>query len=611
LALRLLAGFCLSAASLEQGALPLVMGLVWACRGLDAVLAAAGGCLGYWVFWGQAGQQGLWYTGLALVGVLLLGDRRISRELPLLIPSIGMLTVSAVGLGYQILAGDTTSVLLHLLRVALGGAAPWLFWTARQRRDPVAEWLSWGLVTLALAQIAPVSWLGLGFVAAGVMSVWGAFPCAAVTGLALDIAHVTAVPMTAVTVLAWLVRFFPRLPRYARCVAPAVMGLALLRFCGRWDGAVLPGLLLGGCLGGFAWTPEKQTGRRGETGVAQVRLEVAASVLTGIRQLLEEVPDTPVDVDGLLCRAAENACAGCSARGGCRDVRRIAQLPGSLLYKPLLSTEELPVRCKKSGRFLNQLHHSQEQLRAIRADRERQREYRAAVAQQYRFLSGYLHSLSDTLARRESCVRPAFDAAVSIYGNRSRDTNADRCGYFYGTGGKYYIILCDGMGTGMGAVREGKTALDLLRKMLTCGFPAEHALQSLNSLCALGERAGAVTVDLAEISLDSGKTTVYKWGAAASYLVSAGGTEKLGCPGVPPGLSASQGQQVSCRLRLGREQILLLTSDGLVEEEVLAICRQRRWRTAEELARELLERAQQGDQDDATVVTVQLFPTKS
>ena len=114
-----LAGFCLSAASLEQGMLPLVLGLVWACRGWRAVLVAAGGSLGYGLFWGTGSAQGLVWTGVALLGVLLLGDRKISREMPLLIPAIGMLMVSAVGLGFQLFAGDTTPIPLYLIRVAL------------------------------------------------------------------------------------------------------------------------------------------------------------------------------------------------------------------------------------------------------------------------------------------------------------------------------------------------------------------------------------------------------------------------------------------------------------------------------------------------------------
>ena len=148
MAAHFLAGFCLSAASIAQGWLPLVMGLVWACRGWEAVLAALGGMVGYGIFWQQLGGQGILLTGLSLAGALLLADRRVSRELPLLIPAVGMLMVSGVGLGFQILAGDTTPILLYLLRVALGGAAPWLFTKWMEKREPVLEWLCWGLFTL-------------------------------------------------------------------------------------------------------------------------------------------------------------------------------------------------------------------------------------------------------------------------------------------------------------------------------------------------------------------------------------------------------------------------------------------------------------------------------
>jgi hypothetical protein len=466
------------------------------------------------------------------------------------------------------------------------------------------------MLSLGLAQIAPVHWLGLGYVAVGAVSATRAFPCAAVVGLALDLAAVTPVPMTAVAVLAFFVRFLPRSSRGVRCVAPGILAVLIMYLCGRWDVQVLPGLLVGGILGCFLPGTAGVIPRRGETGVAQVRLEMAAGVLAQIQQLLLEVPETPVDEDALAARAAERACAGCAYRKNCRDCRRVAQLPGALLRKPLLTAEELPIQCRKGNRLLAELHRSQEQLRSIRADRERQKEYRAAVVQQYQFLSRYLRSLSDRLSNRVQMREPAYDPLVCVYGNREREINADRCLQFAGTQNQYYIVLCDGMGTGMGAVQEGNTAVELLRQMLGSGFPAEDALRSLNSLCALRERAGAVTVDLVQIGLDTGKVTVYKWGAAPSYLVSRNGMEKLGAPSVPPGLSVTGVRETTCTLTLRREQILLLVSDGLEEEYVTQACRENGQVSAESLARGLLEGTDRESQDDATVVTIQLIPIK-
>ena len=601
-----LAGLCLSAASLAGGMLPLVMGLVWACRGWRAVLVAAGGMLGYGVFWGSGSLQGILWTALALGGVLLLADRRISREQPLLIPAVGMLMVSAVGLGFQLLAGDTTSVPLYLLRVALGGAAPWVFTAWIERQTPVLEWICYGLFALGLAQIAPAAWLGLGFVAAGVAVVRCPFPCAALTGLALDLARITPVPMTAVVVLAWLVRFLPRYPRWLGMLAPGIVGLVLIQVRGYWDLQILPGLFLGGIGAGFLGGNRRAVLHRGPTGGAQVKLELASGVLDRAGQLLGDVTERFIDEDALVQRAVAEACAGCAARENCRECRKLTQWTGQILHKPLLTMEEVPVRCRKGSRVLAQLHRAQEQLRALQADRQRQREYREAVVQQYTFLSEFLQKLSDQLPRQEDGRRRLYDPLVSVYGNRDSAANGDRCMAFAGTGNQYYIVLCDGMGTGSGAVRTSRQAGELLKDLLVGGFSPSAALGSLNSFCALSDRAGIVTVDLAELDLETGKTTIYKWGAAASWLIGGEGVEKLGTATIPPGLSAETGRAVTCQLTLRRSQVLLMVSDGLAEEKIAQVCKEEAQNSCPELARSLLRRAQL--EDDATVVTVQLRP---
>ena len=603
---HVLAGFCLSAAGICQGMLPLVQGLVWACRGWRAVLVAAGGILGYGVFWGAASLQSICWTGIALCGVLLLGDRRVSREMPLLIPSSGMLTVSAVGLGFQLLAADTTPVSLYLIRVVLGGAAPWVFDRWLQKQEPVMEWLCWGLFALSLAQIAPVTWLSLGFAAAGLAAVRAPFPGAAMVGLALDLAGITPVPMTAVVVLSFLIRFLPWYPTWAGRMAPGCVGLLFMGLTDVWDLTILPGLFLGGVAAGFFSPGTNTVSRRGETGAAQVKLEVAAGVLSQTRRMLLDVPERFVDVDALVQRAVCDACAGCAARDKCRDSRKMAKLTGELLQKPLLTIEELPVRCKKGSRMLAQLRMAQEQLRTIQADRQRQREYREAVVQQYGFLSEYLSGLSDGLSRRADGVTAVYTPVVSVYGNRRGIHNGDRCMEFAGTENQYYIVLCDGMGTGPEAVQEGKTGADLLRKLLSCGFPAEHALKSLNSICALRERAGAVTVDLVQICLNTGKTTLYKWGSAASYLVSNGGVEKLGTTSPPPGLSVEGERLVRCGLALRKGQTLLMVSDGVETDGITELCKESG--SPAVLAETLLKQTVR--EDDATVVTIRLVGAK-
>ncbi len=602
----ILAGFGLAAASLSHAALPLAMGLVCACTGWSAFFTAIGSCLGYLVFWGSAGYQGLVWAGAGFLAAAMLGDSRISRNTPLLLPATAGLITAATGVVFQMLLQDTAPITVYLLRIALSAGSTWLFTKVMGGRNPILDWLTCGLAVLALAQIVPIPYFGLGYLAAGVLAVAGAFPAVALSGLALDMAQVTPIPMTAVMALGYLTRLLPRQFKTVSRLSPAIAYIMLMWICNRWDLHPLPGLLLGSVLGGFLPSASKVAHRRGETGAVQVRLEMVAGVLAQTEQLLLEAPVVPVDEAALVSRAAERSCGGCPCRKSCRDAKRIQQLPGVILHKPLLTAEELPIICRKSGRFLAELHRSQEQLRSIRADRERQREYREAMIQQYQFLSFYLQELSDRIGHRWDSPDAVYAPEVRICGNRPESENGDRCSRFSGTACRYYVLLCDGMGTGLGAVQEGRTAGSILRRLLAAGYPAEYALRSLNSLCALRERAGAVTVDLAELQLDSGKVMLYKWGAAPSYLVSDTGVEKIGTAGPPPGLSVTDCRESAERLSLRRAQTLVMVSDGVGEEGALRCCRDGVGRSPGELAEKILTACALSGEDDATVITVRL-----
>ncbi|MBO5952687.1 MAG: SpoIIE family protein phosphatase [Oscillospiraceae bacterium] len=602
----LLGGFLLSAASLGNRPQPLALGLVCASAGWPAALMAIGGSAGYLLFWSSAGLQGaLWMSG-GLLAALLVGHRQITKAAPLLLPAAAGLVVAVSGLAFQRVLGDTTPVTMYLLRILLGGASTRLFVLVDQRRDPIADWLACGICVLALAQVVPFPYLGLGFLAAGVLGTAGAFPAAALGGLALDLAQVTSMPMTAVVCLAYFVRLIPRAKKWLIGSAPGIVYLCVMGLVGKWDLYPLPGLVLGGLVGLFLPGQAHPAPRRGETGIAQVRLEMVAGVFSQAQQLLLEATDIPLDEEALIQRAANRACGSCPCRKSCRERDNAAKMPPLLLHRPLLDGNDLPILCRKEGRLLQELHRSQEQLRTLHADRERQKEYRSAVIQQYQFLSEYLQDLSDELSKRIPRTRPRYKAQVAFCANRPEADNGDRCLSFAGVGCRHFVALCDGMGTGLGAVDEGSTAGMVLKKLLTAGYPAEYALRSLNSLCALRGRAGAVTVDLAELQLDSGKVLLYKWGAAPSFLLTKAGTEKIGTATPPPGLSVTDSRETVERLSLRQGQTLLLLSDGVGGEDALRCCFATPDEPLGELAARILEFGDPESADDATVAAIRL-----
>ena len=600
----LAAGFLGSAASLSHRLQPLALGILLSQAGWPAVLTALGGMAGYLLFWGGASAQGIVWMALGLVAVLLLGGKRIQRETPLLMPAIATLIVSGSGLLLLYWGIETAPVPVFLLRIALAPLSTWVVASAMDRRDPVVDWLVCGLAVLCMAQVMPLPYFGLGYAAAGALAMIGAFPAAALGGLALDLAQVTSTPMAAVLCLSYLVRLIPRLKPGLRHGTPGLVYLLVMGICGTWDLTPLPGLLIGSFCAMLLPQKSALSQRRGETGMAQVHLELASTVLRQTETLILDAEEVAVDEDALIVRAAERACGSCPCRKSCKEDP--SKMSAQILHRPLGNGADLPGGCRKTGRLLMELRRSQEQLRAIRADRDRQQEYRAAVAQQYHFLSDYLQDLADRLVNRGNPPKPWFQPEVAACSASQTRANGDRCLWFAGVECRYYVLLCDGMGTGEAAARDAQLAGTMLRRLLSSGFPAPYAMRSINSICALQGRAGAVTIDLAELRLDTGKATLYKWGAAPSYVISKGEPIRIGTATPPPGLSVTDGRETVERLSLRRGETLVLLSDGAGGEGSL----HRGWLdedvSAGELAAHLLQDSPMGSSDDATVAVIRL-----
>ena len=506
LVMAFLRGFILSAGGLRGQIMPLGLGMLLHNGGLQALVMALGSSLGFWLFWGKAGHQGMAWSGVGLVCAWLMG--RKPHSLPL-VGSVGAFIVSAAGLLFQLLWKDDTTIPIYLLRIGVGLASAVVWNLYRQRNMPWAGWVIQGMGVLALAQVD-----------------------------------------------AW--------------------GLALA-------GTVV-------WMGQFA---RQRAVRQDSVQIQQ--MENLAVALEGMRQQLLEVPLPPIDESVLTSKVRERACGGCPSRKTC--LQRLDPVPEELLHRPLFDTIALPFPCKRPGRMILELRRAQEQLRSLRAERERLGEYRWAMQQQYQVLSHVLRQGGTSTANR---CRYRPEVAVRAMGRG--EGNGDRCLWFDGTGNRYYVLLCDGMGTGLGASQEGRMGAELLRQLLQAGCSPEDALQSLNSLLALCGKAGAVTVDLAQLELDVGRATVYKWGAAPSWLLREGKGEKIGTATPPPGLSVMDGRETVTRLSLRRGEKLILLSDGVVfgdlsgaESDSLGA-----------LAAEILDEGWHGMDDDATVAVIRL-----
>lgn len=583
-------GFFLSAAGFSGTFQPLALGLICAMTGWRALVMAAGAVAGYRLFWGSAGLQGIVWAAAGCLMALLLGKGKTAEEYPLLLPALAGVVTAVTGLIFLFFR-QRVPFPLFFLRVCVAPVSALFFRQAVTSRDSVTRWACGSIAVLSLARVGP-----LGYAAAGIFSVWASFPAAALAGIGLELAQVTALPMSVVICAAWFGRMIPFQEKWMRCAVPGAVCLVVMGVTGIWDIQPLPGLVLGGIIGYFLPPRPDAIHRHGETGIAQVRLELTAGVLAHIQRLLLEVPVQPIDEGALLNRAINRSCGNCPSRESCVERLRLSE---EYLQNPL------SFACRRPWEIQGELLRAQERLRDMKADRQRQREYRAALVQQYQFLSVYLQRMSDQLPRRGERLRAYYRLEVSSRSRGKERANGDRCLAFPGAGCRYYVLLCDGMGTGLGAAQEGQSTGELLRQMLTAGFPPEHAFRSLNSILALRGQAGAVTLDLAEVRLDSGRVSLYKWGAAPSWVWNEKGAEKIGTATPPPGISVEDARETVNRLSLRRGEVLILVSDGAEIGEVL---RRGEFRPLPpgELAEWLLKECNVAGEDDATVAVLRL-----
>ncbi len=241
--------------------------------------------------------------------------------------------------------------------------------------------------------------------------------------------------------------------------------------------------------------------------------------------------------------------------------------------------------------------------------KSRRRELRSVVASQYRILADFLRGQT----AEESLPAPQWEAVAEFRQKTKRGNSV--CGdrvWQLRRENRYFLLLCDGMGTGEAAMEDGARAERLLSKLLAAGMAADDALETLNVTAILKEGAGECALDLVEADLSTGEAVLYKWGGAASYLMTAYGVKKVGTVSLPPGIGVGgthQPQQI--RLSLRRGEALILTTDGIGGEVAEYMNLRGRDCASGVLAAALVEEGCSEGEDDGTAVVLKLRPVSA
>jgi serine/threonine protein phosphatase PrpC len=136
---------------------------------------------------------------------------------------------------------------------------------------------------------------------------------------------------------------------------------------------------------------------------------------------------------------------------------------------------------------------------------------------------------------------------------------------YAGRADKYYVVLCDGIGSGEEAHSESNSALDLMSRFLYSDFTEEQILRTLNSvlMIALGDDR-YVTFDFTVIDYGTKEMRLYKAGAAPSYILSNKGVDKITGKSLPLGI-LDNFEYSSFKKQINIGDMLVMVSDGIID----------------------------------------------
>ena len=178
--------------------------------------------------------------------------------------------------------------------------------------------------------------------------------------------------------------------------------------------------------------------------------------------------------------------------------------------------------------------------------------------------------LSTEGAKRDHLIFTQAEPLMAVAGVAARKkdgqtVSGDTGAWFKLDDGSLYVLLCDGMGSGVEASEDSTLAVKLLEQFLRAGVAPDTALRTLNGALALRgeEKGGFTTIDLLRVDLFTGDASVYKYGAAPTYVRHGGKVSRITGSALPAGLAAGEGTPDRSDFKLSAGDCAVLVSDGV------------------------------------------------
>ena len=181
-----------------------------------------------------------------------------------------------------------------------------------------------------------------------------------------------------------------------------------------------------------------------------------------------------------------------------------------------------------------------------------------------------IHEGGLKLHRMEFAHVPAYGLAWGIA--RANKNNATASGDSFSlitpNCGRVIMALSDGMGHGIPAQEESRTAIELLEEFMEQGFDNDTAFSLINSALLLKSSEELFsTLDICTIDLDSGQAEFVKMGASATVLLRGGVVETINSQTLPVGILENVDKHTE-QTQLKHGDIIVMMTDGVADSDL-------------------------------------------
>lgn len=225
--------------------------------------------------------------------------------------------------------------------------------------------------------------------------------------------------------------------------------------------------------------------------------------------------------------------------------------------------------CRRPERFLSEFLHAYELYKQDALSLGAAKSTRDIMARQYSEISNVIELMSQEIDGSDAeCDREMrrYTPKITVRSEPKpgQSVSGDAVIYFE-KDNKFYVILCDGMGSGTGAGHQSRLTARLFEKFLKAGFDKETSLRMINSALMLkADQESFSTVDILEIDTETGECEFLKVGSAQSFIKKKKEIEVISSKSLPVGILENM-DAVPMKSTLSSGDIILMMSDGISE----------------------------------------------